>query len=276
MSKKDPDMLPSQTMNENGVYPPFFVEFNELRRPESTPTSKKTSSKIIPNSNASFEEANPILTYYTPEKIDKQFIVKNPLFAKRSSSLIPILPSLSTSFFGTLLILFHYIFTSLSKSPRSFKIGVFSIFLVVGFLTLMQSALQLSPVVFLKIAEGQVGDADMIILPLRADNDSRLQDPNFAKNPLNSIRLLNAYDVEKSCDLTPGVVGCSSRWIFAADAKKSKEQSGRGVRSYVMAVESLREKSIGLGRNLDVKALGANESWVTYSTVRSLGLDENG
>lgn len=276
MSNKSPDMLPSQTMNENGVYPPFFVEFKEFQKPESIPTSKRSISKIIPNSNASFEETNPILTHFSPEKIEKQLIVKDPLFSKRSSSLPILLPSPTSSIWGTLLILFHYIFNSLSKSSRSFKIGVFSIFIVVGFLTLMQSALQLSPVVFLKIAEGQVGDADLMILPLRADNDSRLQDSNFAKNPLNSIRLLNAYDVEKSCDLTSGVVGCSSRWIFTADVKKSREQSGKGVRSYVMAVESSREKSIGLGRNLDVKALGTNESWVTYSTVRSLGLDDNG
>ena len=96
---------------------------------------------------------------------------------------------LNSSFLGTLNIIFRYLLTDIKKKPRSFKIGVFSIFLVVGFVALMQSVIQLSSVVFLKIAEGQTGDADLILTPTSAENDTRLADDSFTSNPLNSIRL---------------------------------------------------------------------------------------
>lgn len=39
----------------------------------------------------------------------------------------------------------------LSKKPRSLKIGVFTIFLVVAFLTMMQSAVDVAPVAFVSV-----------------------------------------------------------------------------------------------------------------------------
>lgn len=46
-------------------------------------------------------------------------------------------------------IIIHYTEKDIKKRPRSFKIGIFTIFLVVGFLTLLKATLILSPYIFL-------------------------------------------------------------------------------------------------------------------------------
>ena len=66
---------------------------------------------------------------------------------------------------GTMKTMFNYLVNDIKKKPRSFKIGIFSIFLVIGFLASLQSIFQLSPVIFLTITEDTTGDADIIIYP---------------------------------------------------------------------------------------------------------------
>jgi hypothetical protein len=48
--------------------------------------------------------------------------------------------------------IFTYMLSELKKKPRSFNIGVFTVFLVVAFLSLLQSAVDIAPVAFLKLA----------------------------------------------------------------------------------------------------------------------------
>jgi hypothetical protein len=45
-----------------------------------------------------------------------------------------------------------YLISELSKKKRSFQIGVFTVFLVVAFLTLLKSVVDVSSVAFVKIA----------------------------------------------------------------------------------------------------------------------------
>lgn len=44
-----------------------------------------------------------------------------------------------------------------SKKQRSFQIGVFTVFIVVAFLTLLKSIVDVSPVAFVKVAQDQAG-----------------------------------------------------------------------------------------------------------------------
>ena len=60
----------------------------------------------------------------------------------------------------------NYIKEDIKKKPRSFKIGFFTIFLVVSFLTLLTNIVSLSPVIFLRIAEDSMGDADILMTPI--------------------------------------------------------------------------------------------------------------
>jgi len=134
------------------------------------------------------------------------------------------------SFLGTAQIIFTYLLNDIEKKPRSFKIGIFTIFLVIGFLAAIQSAFQLSPVIFLAIAEDQIGDADIIMTPMTIDNSTSITkhkrtEATTTSGELNSIdsrrrgalsqaRLLNFTTMEHTCESTPGIQGCSPRWML--------------------------------------------------------------
>jgi len=46
---------------------------------------------------------------------------------------------------------FYYIRSDIEKKARSFRIGVFTVFLVVSFITLLKSIVDVAPVAFLKV-----------------------------------------------------------------------------------------------------------------------------
>lgn len=58
----------------------------------------------------------------------------------------------------TFLMLVNYLRSDLQKRQRSFRIGVFSIFIVVAFLSMLLSIVMLGSIVFLKVAENEAGE----------------------------------------------------------------------------------------------------------------------
>ena len=187
------------------------------------------------------------------------------------------------SFKGGLKIVLIYLFQDLKKKPRSFKMGILTVFIVIGFVSLLQSVLQLSPLIFLKIAENQVSDIDMIFTPFPSVNRSDSSPSNTSNSSsfslLESIEksFLNADKMEKICNNITEIKGCSPRWLFFGDVKKfnstNKSKKGESVRSFLMILDSLKEKSIGVGRNLIGNSLKQEESYLTYSTIDFLGID---
>jgi hypothetical protein len=78
------------------------------------------------------------------------------------------LPSLSRSiqrFWRQFLLVCTYMIIDLKKGPLQFKIAVFSIFLIVTFMTILLNANSIIMVMFLGIAEVQAGDTDFILTP---------------------------------------------------------------------------------------------------------------
>mmetsp|Transcript_1247 Transcript_1247/g.777 ORF Transcript_1247/g.777 Transcript_1247/m.777 type:complete len:96 (+) Transcript_1247:36-323(+) len=59
-----------------------------------------------------------------------------------------------------------YLVADIKKKPRSFNIGVFTVFLVVSFLTLLQSVVDIAPVAFLKLAQDAAGAVDFQFTPM--------------------------------------------------------------------------------------------------------------
>jgi hypothetical protein len=54
-----------------------------------------------------------------------------------------------------------YIQKDIKKKARSFKIGVFTVFLVVSFITALKSLIDVAPIAFLKVAQDQAGAIDV-------------------------------------------------------------------------------------------------------------------
>ena len=50
-----------------------------------------------------------------------------------------------------------------SKKPNAFKIGVFTVFLVVMFITMLKSVVDSSPILFVKIGQNTVGAFDITL-----------------------------------------------------------------------------------------------------------------
>lgn len=173
-----------------------------------------------------------------------------------------------SSFLGTLQIIFSYILTDIRKKPRSFKIGVFSIFIVVAFLIVLQSAKQLTPALFIRLSEGEAGDADLILSAVALENDTRLTNESYVSNPIHEVRLLNGVNIERVCDMVEEAEGCSGRWMLIGKT----QNRNRSIQTFVIIIDSQKEISIGLGRNSKANSgrLNGNECYLTESTKRAL------
>ena len=65
--------------------------------------------------------------------------------------------------FKTLYTIFNYVKSDIKKKQRSFKIGVFTIFLVVMFIVMLKSVVDKVGVAFLKVAQDQGGIFDVTL-----------------------------------------------------------------------------------------------------------------
>ncbi len=77
----------------------------------------------------------------------------------------------------TFLTILTYLVSEQTKKARSFQIGVFTVFLVVSFLTFLKSALDIAPITFIKLASDTVGYTDFRLLP-NFHSSAYMQDGN--------------------------------------------------------------------------------------------------
>lgn len=91
-----------------------------------------------------------------------------------------------------------YIRKDIKKKARSFRIGVFTVFLVVSFITALKSLIDVAPIAFLKVAQDQAGAIDVKMV---SDIDKQIQDGD-----LNYYRLdhLSNWNRTNTSALEPG------------------------------------------------------------------------
>ena len=58
----------------------------------------------------------------------------------------------------------EYVLSDIKKKQRSFKIGVFTIFLVVSFISMLKGVVDVAPIAMLKVAQDQAGAFDFMML----------------------------------------------------------------------------------------------------------------
>ena len=93
-----------------------------------------------------------------------------------------------------------------------------------AFLTLLTNVVSLSPVIFIRVSENELGDADLIITPVAAINDTRFQDSSFAANPLSAVRLVRIKEVDDLLLDHEDVVGITPRWILFGNLSNPKNE----------------------------------------------------
>jgi len=171
-------------------------------------------------------------------------------------------------FKGTLKIILNYVITDIQKRPRSFKIGVFSVFIVVTFLTILQAGLSITPIIFIKLAENQAGDVDLMFTPIAAENDTRVAG---AGSDTTIFRFLNLTDMEeklKDVDVIDAIV---PRWALPVQVA-NPDNEARSYRSIGLILDSRQERLKGVGRNLDAEDLGKDECWIAKNIERLLDI----
>ena len=72
-----------------------------------------------------------------------------------------------------LITIFNYIYSDIQKKKRSFKIGIFTFFLVVTFITILKSVVDVAPIAFLKVGQDQ---ASLFDFQISSDYDEPYED----------------------------------------------------------------------------------------------------
>jgi len=175
----------------------------------------------------------------------------------------------SKTFFANLKVVLNYLKSNIIKNPRTFKIGFVSIFLVVFFISLLMNAISISPVIFTRLTEDIVGEADIVMIPFDKKDVSKntknidkivymdnneIETNMFGLNADNTIpTFLNFTDILlklKSEDYLQGVV---PRWIFPNANSTYRNETYASAN--LLIIDSDLENKFKMGRKLELPKL---------------------
>jgi hypothetical protein len=105
--------------------------------------------------------------------------------------------------------LVNYISSSSSRNKRSTFIGFLTVFTVVLFLSYLQNALSFAPLIFVKFAEENAGQFDLLMYPA-VRNDSR----SFT---------LNYTYINNTLSGGSRILGAAPRWILPVKVQRTSE-----------------------------------------------------
>eukprot|EP01104_Vermistella_antarctica_P011774 TRINITY_DN3326_c1_g2_i1.p1 TRINITY_DN3326_c1_g2~~TRINITY_DN3326_c1_g2_i1.p1 ORF type:complete len:1301 (+),score=387.68 TRINITY_DN3326_c1_g2_i1:217-4119(+) len=233
--------------------------------------------------------------------------------------------TLWTIYWSGFLLGYKYVLNDLRRNKRNFLVGVSTILIVVCFVSLLNNAIQHSPVVFLKLAENQVGEFDLLMLPPAgaaseiSNSGGMQQSGNNMDGPpsseddeeevarrirraagdddpgsnttvttnrtttqiMNAILAsaelardgftLNETDIGEHLSSLDTVVGTTPRWTMLGRVARVDDPS-RYATVIVLVIDSVQEQKIGLGRDWDRRPLGLQETYVTNSALREIGV----
>ena len=190
---------------------------------------------------------------------------------------------------SNIIVTINYLKSDLIKKQRAFKIGLVSIFLVVLFLTVLFDAIELCPCIFIKVAEEQTSEIDLIFTPFLTSKSVNKQKSGFdsfyykktkekksSLFDLNNLSFLNFYDVQKKLENLSFIEGVTPRWIITGHVKDAKIKDNTNFRANIFLLDSIIENNIGIGRELYLPELQENECYVstTLSDALKLGIGD--
>lgn len=201
---------------------------------------------------------------------DEQVEEKQPLVKEKDELII-------ASAFNTF-VLFNYIVSDISKKPRSYRIGVFTVTITVAFVILIYNILDIAPAIFLKLSEDQVGESDFVFRAKASFNISESADEFMYSGlatresaPVISSFFVNTTKMQESVQNSTYYEGLTPRWIFLADLANATNPDLK-TPGIVFVIDSRNEINIGLGRDFSKTILGYREAFITHSTLRYLGI----
>eukprot|EP00299_Pterocystis_sp_00344_P014331 c7092_g1_i2.p1 GENE.c7092_g1_i2~~c7092_g1_i2.p1 ORF type:complete len:1174 (+),score=290.24 c7092_g1_i2:181-3702(+) len=148
----------------------------------------------------------------------------------------------------------QYVKADLTRNSRSFRIGVFTIALSVIAMAVIQSVVDRVGLVFMRLAELNVGENDMVMRPSGSAN-----------------LLLNSTWIEEQLRELDAVTGACPRWAIPAYAV-SRTNTNLSAEVYLFVVDSALEKEIGLGRTFAPRVLNEQEAYISSGVLDYLGV----
>ena len=124
---------------------------------------------------------------------------------------------LHLKFLPSLALAVQYVHVNALRDTRRSAIGVTTVFIVVTFVAVLYNAVLSSPLIFLRLAESQVGEIDMLITPYVPHNDPLL-DLNQQTEVLSKFDFFNATKLDLELSEMPTVSGTAPRWLLRGKA----------------------------------------------------------
>ena len=174
------------------------------------------------------------------------------------------------NFISTIKLIISYLVEDMKRGPLQFKIAVFTIFIIVAFMSILLNANSVTTTMFLGIAERQAGDTDFIITKQSQGLPENVG--NGTLNILNSLPLLNIKEVSDKVKLIPEFDGATERWLLPGRLRNGDNLT-ISTASFAVIGNSLKEKSLGLGRALNVGPLIENECLIVQRTANMIKLE---
>jgi ABC-type antimicrobial peptide transport system permease subunit len=174
-------------------------------------------------------------------------------------------PTGKTSYWwASLQLAMQYVRASIARDSHGFCVGLFTVALVVAFTSLVQSAVDNSPVVFLKLSEDTAGEGDLVLQPDFSNSVASLSSSQTSGIPPGL--LLNDTELQQVLAQVPSVAGVAPRWV-ALGRVYNHEANTFNTSAILLVIDSERETSIGLGRSWNRRPLGAAEVYTSLSAA---------
>nr|CAG4716010.1 unnamed protein product [Naegleria fowleri] len=160
-------------------------------------------------------------------------------------------------FFYSLMFSLIYVTSDTKKRCTSFLVGLITIAIVVFVVSILYNSILKANLIFLKLSEDNVGDADIMFTP------------KFTNS--TTIPFINHTEVVRKLNNNPFIVGTSPRWILYANLQ-NRDHPEKNLSGILLIIDTEREEKLGIGRIWPYRPLGEGEMHVRDSILRAIDI----
>ena len=179
-------------------------------------------------------------------------------------------------FLPAVLLAAQYVHVNAVREKRRTAIGITTVLIVVMFIGVLYNVMLRSPLIFLRIAETQVGEIDMLITPYVPHFDPllNLDSQTPGTDPTTTFRYFNATEMDLSLSSLSTVTGATPRWLLRGKAS-AREAPANALPATILICDLAREDALNIGRGWPHRLLGEDEAHVSSALLAALGLRAN-
>lgn len=152
-----------------------------------------------------------------------------------------------------------YVWGDTKRHKTAYAIGFFTVFLVVFFTITLQNAISRSPIIFLKLAENQVGEYDVTLQPTLTANTQSF--------------FINYTEIKDQINDVDTVVGSCPRWLGLASVRG--RDSEFSTFATLLVFDTDLEREIGLGREWNHSRLERDHMHLSRTAMKAIGVEPN-